>query len=334
MPANKYALIRYRVIDRVIGNKYNPYPSMEDLMEACSEAIGKQVSKSTIEKDIYAMKNDMSLGYEAPIKYSKNYQGYFYEDPDFTIRDVPLSDEEVDAIQFAAKTLFQFKNIPIFRQYETAIDKILDRIIVGDELKGEQQKFIQFENLPTTRGNEHLEQLLSAIQHKKVVAFDYKSYKKAEGKRRIVDPYLLKEYRHRWYLIGYSEEKQSVIVYGLDRMKNVELLDETYEVTESFNPDLFFKHSIGITVGEGGAQKIELSCSPVLSKYLKSQPLHHSQTILKEDENGTVFQYLLTQTYELEERILGFGAEAKVLKPNQLRDSVKSSLKSAYKRYE
>ena len=112
MPANKYALIRYRVIDRVIGNKYNPYPSMEDLMEACSEAIGKQVSKSTIEKDIYAMKNDMSLGYEAPIKYSKNYQGYFYEDPDFTIRDVPLSDEEVDAIQFAAKTLFQFKNIP------------------------------------------------------------------------------------------------------------------------------------------------------------------------------------------------------------------------------
>ena len=82
MPANKYALIRYRVIDRLISNKYKPYPGVEDLMDGCSEALGKDVSKSTIEKDLAAMKNDLGLGYEAPIKFSKEYQGYYYEDPD------------------------------------------------------------------------------------------------------------------------------------------------------------------------------------------------------------------------------------------------------------
>lgn len=333
MPANKYALIRYRVIDRLISNKYKPYPGVQDLMDACGEALGKAVSKSTIEKDLNAMKNDGSLGYEAPIRYNAEYRGYYYEDPNYTIGDVPLSDDEIDSIQFAAKTLQQFKSIPIFKQYEAAIDKIVDRSVIGSQVDKEQPSFIQFESLPQARGSEWLEPLIKAIQERWVVTFDYGSFKKTSVKKRIVDPYLLKEYRHRWYLIGWSEEKAQVIVYGLDRMKGLKLLDEHFEAHTRFNPDVFFKYSVGITVGTEPPGEVRIKTNKVLEKYLLSQPLHNSQKCLESTEESAIFSYQLTVTYELIERLTGFGPEVEVLRPKSLRIQLKKRLQQALSRY-
>ena len=333
MPSNKYALIRYRVIDRKISNKYKPYPSIEDLVDECSDVLGLTVSRSTIEKDIRAMKKDTSLGFDAPIAYSKKYEGYYYTDSNYTIRDVPLNDEEIDAIQFAARTLFQFKSIPIFQQYETAIDKILDRVLVGSGDKNETEKVIQFESLPMARGNEFLNLLMGAIQNRKTVQFDYKSYKKQQAKPRIVDPYLLKEYRHRWYLIGYSEEKRKVIVYGLDRIAHLVVLNESFEIQKEFNPDLFFKYSFGITTSDTDPETIQLKVNEVLSKYLISQPLHHSQKVERSENNFTIFSYKLVVTYELVERIMGFGPEAEVIKPQLLKDQLIQRLNATLNLY-
>ena len=73
MPHIKNALIRYRILDRAIGNKYNPYPSKQKLRELCEEDLfgstnGSHICDSTIEKDLFAMK----MEHDAPIKYSRN----------------------------------------------------------------------------------------------------------------------------------------------------------------------------------------------------------------------------------------------------------------------
>jgi hypothetical protein len=82
MPANKYALLRYRIIDRCLTNKGKTFPSREDLREACADALygsgADQISLSTIDKDIWAMKNESELGYYAPIEYNRTHKGYFY----------------------------------------------------------------------------------------------------------------------------------------------------------------------------------------------------------------------------------------------------------------
>ena len=118
MPANKYALLRYRIIDKCIRNKYRPYPSKEDLRQACEDALynslDERISDSTIEKDLFAMRNEEGLGYMAPIKYSRELNGYFYTDPEYSINDIPLNEEDIDAIKFAALTLSQFKSISVF----------------------------------------------------------------------------------------------------------------------------------------------------------------------------------------------------------------------------
>ena len=106
MPQIKNAIIRFRIIDRCLRNKYKPFPTKSDLRTACEEALygsedGANICDSTIEKDMFAMK----MEHDAPIKYSKRDGGYYYADEDFSINDIPLSEDEIDAIKFATNTL-------------------------------------------------------------------------------------------------------------------------------------------------------------------------------------------------------------------------------------
>ena len=146
MPHIKNALIRYRIIDRCIRNKYKQYPSKQELREACEEALygsndGANICDSTIEKDMFAMR----MEHDAPIKYSKRHGGYYYEDPEFTINDIPLTEEDLSAIKFAANTLMQFRDADMFKQFGNAIDKIVDRVsISANPSDKELNNFVQF----------------------------------------------------------------------------------------------------------------------------------------------------------------------------------------------
>ena len=131
MSLHKHALIRYRIIDAMLRNQYNPYPSIEDIRSKCEESLfgsdwGDHISISTIEKDFKAMRTDAELGFFAPIKYSRIHNGYFYTEDEYTIHNVPLKNEDIEAIKFASNTLMNFKNL-MFAQFRFAIEKIFDR---------------------------------------------------------------------------------------------------------------------------------------------------------------------------------------------------------------
>lgn len=326
MPANKYALIRYRVIDRMIGNKYKRYPSIEDLVDGCSDVLGTNVSRSSIEKDIKAMKNDGDLGYNAPIKYSRAEGGYFYEDAEYSINQVPLNEDDITAIRFAAGLLDQFRETSIFNQYEQAIDKVLDKVSISS-LDTEAEMLVQFEHLPTVLGNEWLTTLLDCARKRSKILLTYQSYQEEKGRARIVHPYMLKEHANRWYLIALDEEKDRVQVYGLDRIKNIEVLEGSFKTSKSFNRMNFFSHTMGITVFQNEKPEvIELKCNPILTKYLKSQPLHATQKI-KSGKNGwSTVQLKVHLTYELIRSILSYGPEVKVVAPLKLKKLVKDKL--------
>ena len=154
MPANKFALLRYRIIDKSIRNKYRPYPSKEDLRQACEDALynsfHERVSESTVEKDLFAMRNEEGLGYLAPIKYSREFGGYYYSQDDYSIDDIPLNEEDIEAIKFAAHTLSQFRSISVFSDFENAIDKLMGRISISGKLEDDAiDQFVSFENKPT-----------------------------------------------------------------------------------------------------------------------------------------------------------------------------------------
>jgi predicted DNA-binding transcriptional regulator YafY len=336
MIASKNAVLRYRIIDRCIRSTAFPFPSKQELREACQEELygsvdGSNICDSTIEKDLFAMRNE----HDAPIKFSRTNKGYFYEDSDYAIDDIPLNDKDVDAIKMAANVLYQFKNSSLFKNFDFAISKILDRVNISENINDEEiENFVQFEKVNKIQGSEFLETFLEAIKAKKKVQFAYQSFNSQEKKVRRVHPYLLKEYRHRWYLIGKNELKGIVQTYGLDRLSDLQILDDTYAQDSSFDPDLFFKYSLGITANVGSPEKIKIETDELLSKYLLSQPLHSSQEYLgKSTDDKHLFTYFLLPTYELKTQLLGFGDEVKVLAPESLVKTLKAICQNVLKKY-
>lgn len=333
MPHIKNALIRYRIIDKALRNKSNPFPSKENLRSACEEALygdsmGENICDSTIEKDMFAMK----MEHDAPIKYSRKHHGYYYNDETFSLNETPLTDEDINAIKFAAGTLAQFKDSPIFNQFGFALNKLIDRLNTQSK-SNENDKFIQFETGIKFGGNEFLEPLLSACKSEYISYFDYESFKGGVKKRRKVLPLMLKEYRNRWYLISFDLVKSTTITYALERMSNLDISESTTQEKPNFNPDHFFNYAIGITTNNEPPKKIVFKASEIASKYIDSQPFHESQKLLKPSEDGVEFELFVYVTEELIREFLSYGAAIQVIAPKSFKNEIKDRLKKALENY-
>jgi predicted DNA-binding transcriptional regulator YafY len=338
MPANKYALLRYRIIDRCLKNTGKPYPSREDLRSACEEALygsgGDAISLSTIDKDIWAMKNEGELGYYAPISFSRTHGGYFYEDPEYSISELSLGDEDLQALRFAVATLDQFKSVPIFSQYESAIEKLISRVNISprpDE-KG-LDNFIQFEKSSVAKGTEWLGELLECIKTRTAVGIAYRKFQDNVLKQYLIHPYLLKEYDNRWYVIAWNEERKVTVTFGLERIEELKKQKTKFDIQKNFNPDLFFKYSIGITENTSSPEVVRVSFDAYAGRYLISQPLHPSQKIVEESPERVVLEWKILITEEVYSFILSHGNRAQVLSPMGLKSEIKNRLEQAINFY-
>jgi len=331
----KNAQLRYRIIDRAIRNNFNPFPSKKDLRQACEEALygegmGENICDSTIEKDLFAMR----MEHDAPIKYSKRERGYFYEDDTYSIDNIPLSEDDVDAIRFATKTLMQFKDINMFKQFGFAIDKIFDRVhISNDPLEQSIDNKVQFETVPETIGTEFLPLLLKAIKEKTIVEFVYTSFITEKPKARMVVPLLLKEYRNRWYLISFNLSKKKITTFGLDRISDLVITENYHIDTIEFDPNIYFKHSIGITSYETTPEKIEFKIDKIGAKYIESQPFHISQTLIKSGKNRNTYGIEVLVSEELKRLLLSYGNQIEVIKPKSLRTQLMNEIISMNELY-
>jgi predicted DNA-binding transcriptional regulator YafY len=330
MPHIKNALIRYRIIDKCIRNKYQPYPSKETLRIACEESLygasdGNNICNSTIEKDMFAMK----MEHDAPIKYSKRYGGYYYTNPDFSINDIPLNEDDLSAIRFALNTLTQFREVSLFRQFGNAIDKIVDRVSIASNPQDHiLDKFVQFESAVSSGGSEHLNPLLEAVKKSFKVHFSYRSFRSDSAKNRTVLPLMLKEYRNRWYVITHDLDKKEIITYALDRLSELQLTDEVLVRPSDFNQEDYFKFAVGIsTHNRSKPQKVVFKAVNIAAKYIDSQPFHSNQTRVEVDATFTTFEMTVLISEELIRAIMSYGGELHVLEPAVLREELIVRLK-------
>jgi predicted DNA-binding transcriptional regulator YafY len=331
MPANKYALLRYRIIDRCISG--GGFPTKEDLRYACEEALygsdGENISDSTIEKDIWAMRNESELGYYAPIKYHRDHRGYYYEEEGYSINEVQLGDEDLEAIKFAANTLIQFRDLPIFQQFDQAISKIADRLAVAPDLDTSGvERFMQFESTPAAGGSHHLATLLDAAKNCNPVKFSYKKFSSDTESEYELHPYLLKEYRNRWYLMGLDVAKQAIRTFGLDRVQKIEVNTKDIFSQGDFDSESYFKHAVGITVIDNSPPvKVVLKANSVLGSYLISQPLHPSQQVEQHGDH-VIISYEIIITFEFIQWIMGLITEIEVLEPASLKEKIVEKIRN------
>jgi len=334
MPANKEALIRYRIIDSALRDKQKPYPTLEEIVEMCEHILGKSFSGSTIQKDFYAMRFDQGLKYNAPIKFSQLHKGYHYTDESYTISSIALTGSELNAIEFAAGILEQFKGTDLHNEFDRAVDKILETLSIRKILKNEQiEKIIQVEKASYFKGTEYLSQLIENIKKSQIVTFDYHSFERQEAKKHTLHPYLLKEYRNRWYLVGYHPEYKAIRTFGIDRIDNLKVSKEKYTMINGFDPIAYFKHSFGITISDNKPEEVILSFAPLEGKYVKNQTLHATQKTITENDKEFRISINVMVSYELQMQIMSYGDTVKVIKPASLAKVVKDMHKRATERY-
>jgi predicted DNA-binding transcriptional regulator YafY len=329
MPIIKAALARIRIIDEAIRNTGRRYPNLEELVEIVSRKLDRSISRSTIEKDIQYMKSQ-----DAPLRFNTSRGGFEYTEIGYSFFQLPVSEEDMDAIRIAAETLRQYNNIPVFKQFQHAIIKMNEKLKLSESF-GEEiiDRTIMFESAPIPTGVEYLSDLVSAARNLQIIRFEYENIYKGKTASYELHPYLIKEYRNKWYLIGWSEDRKDYLTFGLDRILTLDLQRQTYSRRKDFNPDIFFKYSIGITEFDHKPQDIVLSFDPIIGKLIKAQALHHTQSIVSDTPKALKISLRLLVTEELIQTLLAFGNKVTVQKPASLKSEVKDRLKKALENY-
>ncbi|ATL47183.1 WYL domain-containing protein [Chitinophaga caeni] len=335
MPVNKNALIRYKTIDACLRNRMRRW-TLEDLINAVSDAlyeyegIDKGISKRSIQADIQFMRSD-KLGYNAPIVIvNKKY--YTYDDPEYSIVNIPLNDQDLKKMSEAVELLKQFRGFNHFYELHEIVQKLEDHVYTA---KTQANPIIDFEKNERLRGLEYLETLYQAVAQKKVLSLTYQSFRAREAETFDFHAWWLKEFKNRWFVVGVRKAGGMILNLALDRLQNVSFSENMpyLEPTTNFND--YYKNVVGVTVSPTiRPSKVQLWISAQHAPYIETKPLHPSQVILEQDENGMVIQLEVQINYELEKEILGFGEGMRVLQPGMLQRKISERLKLGYSNYE
>lgn len=335
MPVNRNALIRYRTIDNCLRNRHRRW-TLDDLIEACSEAlyeyegIDKGVSRRSVQMDIQMMRSD-KLGYNAPIiVLEKKY--YTYEDPDYSITNIPLTDQDLGKLTEVVEILRQFKGFSHFQELSGMVQRLENKI---HSAKTNQEPVIDFEKNENLRGLEHIDTLYQAIIKECTVTICYQSFKARRPDTFPFHPYYLKEYRNRWFVLGVRKRNAPILTLALDRILTLGECDVKYLPRNDFNLKTYLNDVLGVTVNPNEEpSKVLLLADHKAAPYILTKPIHHSQEVVETTPEGTVFSMKVQLNFELERELLGFGDRVKIIAPERLKRRIKETFEHALDLYQ
>lgn len=210
---------------------------------------------------------------------------------------------------------------------------------LGMELLSSQMKgyvslvnYVQSDFTENTKGFEWLSDCMAAIKERKKLTITHKRFEVEDIKtREDIVPLFLKEYNNRWYLVVQPVEGREYMIYGLDRITKLKLQEETFELKEPIDFALF-NDVIGIDRRDEKAL-VRICCDREQMNYIKITPLHHSQKVIKETNEGMEFTLEVRLNHELKRVLLSYGSHLKVLEPESLRFYMKEELEKSLKNY-
>lgn len=193
--------------------------------------------------------------------------------------------------------------------------------------------FIDFEKR-RSGGTENLYGLLHAIKNRVRIKFTYRKYWEDQLTLRQAEPYALKEFKNRWYVLTNDLKDNRIKTFALDRLTDLEITKTHFQIPADFNVNEYFRYCFGIiSPNEAKPQEVILSFVPFQGKYIKSLPLHESQQILVDNKKELRAKLTLFITHDFLMELLSYGENVKVLSPVNLVDTMKKAYQNALKQY-
>lgn len=337
MPANKNALIRYKTIDNCLRNTYKRW-TLNDLVDACSDAlydcegISKGVSVRTVQMDLQTMRSD-KLGYNAPIEvYGQKY--YRYSDPDFSIMNMPMSENDYQVLHEAVDMLRQLDNFEQFAEMSDVVSRLQDKLAIS---KHNRKPIVHFDNVPNLKGLKLLNPLYNYIAQRQSLRIMYQPFSARKPQQYVVFPYLLKEFRNRWFLFCSRATDLRMFNLALDRIVSVEPIDVPYRDNPQFDSEHFFDNVIGVTKNIGNKpQHITFRATREQSHYIATKPVHPSQKLVSCNPNdgSCIFSIDVVINIEMYSIMMSFGPGVKLLSPRQAVTFMAKKLRQAAAQYD
>lgn len=182
---------------------------------------------------------------------------------------------------------------------------------------------IVFEQIPS--GQNFLTPVIEAMRDGMSIEIKYKSFWRQDEYTTEVEPYFVKVFKQRWYLIARNKIKDAIRIYALDRIHALTQTGNAFVMPKDFSPEEYFYNSFGIISQDNCPPEIvELKVYGTQKEYFRTLPLHHSQEEVENADGYSIFRYYLSPTYDFIQEILSHGCEVEVLSPQHLRDEVRS----------
>ena len=294
---------RYQLILEKLNKK--PYSSFLEIDEALQQH-DILITKRTLQRDLDTIRNEFLI----EIPYDRSRDGYFIDYQESLLEDV--------------------ESFAHFLEIVNTADLLVNTLSEGKNAL----QYISFDSTGNFNGVKNLKPLLKAIQDKRTISFDHENYQTGQISPYVLQPYALREYLNRWYLVGIAKGEEAFRKFGVDRIQNIQISTEVFERNPEKNPHALFGQIIGLELTDKKLEPVVLSFKPQQGKYIKSLKLHQSQKILLDNEQELRIELLLIPNFELIQNILMHGSLVKVLQPGWLADKVVRILQSAVRQYQ
>ena len=186
---------------------------------------------------------------------------------------------------------------------------------------------ISVEDIPS--GHSHLTDVMEAMTECHEIKISYQKYTSSEAERFTLRPYAVKEFAKRWYIVAYCIEREALRVYGLDRVKSLEVTSEQFKMPMKFDVDELFSTSFGIYIPEDKGRTITFRTTPTEARFIRDLPIHSSQKEISSDSSSVTFSIFVCPNNALIMEFCKHGSRIEVLTPQEVREAVAAELSKA-----
>jgi predicted DNA-binding transcriptional regulator YafY len=240
------------------------------------------------------------------------------------------------ALYFSRNMMKFLKNTVFYDSLETLFQKIrtmlpaeyiqyLNRVEAGLEVGSKPYK-------PYGEFGQIIDQVNEAVIHRRFIDMTYYSMSRKQTSRRKAAPYKIWFFDGTFYMIGYCRLRKGVRIFAIDRIKALEITDESFEIPESFDLDSFMKSSFGVFHGDPVRVKIWFSAD--IAGYIAEKIWHETQNIEYQQDGSILFTAEVAGSDEIKFWILNWGSKAVVLEPQSLKDDIRSEAAAMLKAYD
>lgn len=183
---------------------------------------------------------------------------------------------------------------------------------------------ILFEEIPS--GRKYLTPVIEAMRDGLEIELYYQSYWYEEPSTYTLQPYCIKVFKQRWYVIGFCKERNNIRTFSLDRIQQLTTLDMKFVYPKDFDPEAYFADYFGIMIENKKLETIRIKVYGMHVQYIRALPLHRSQCEIETTVDYSIFEYRMKPTLDFRQELLSRGADVEVLAPLTFREEMIQSV--------